>query len=115
MVKWLICAAISVVAIEAEAKAPVDNLGVQAISVADYSTAEAKLTDELRRDPGMPEALLNLAYVYRVTGREQAAVRLYHWVLASPEVNLSVGQSEMSSHNLARRGLAGPKTLAALR
>ena len=115
MKKLLVSLAVSVVAISAHAKTPVDNLGVQAISVSDYSAAEARLTTELRRDPGMPEALLNLAHVYRVTGRLQAATKLYKWVLASPDVELIVGQSGVSSHDLARRGLSGPKALATLR
>lgn len=115
MRKLLLTVAISVIAIGVEAKEPVDNLGVRAISVADFSTAEASLNAQLRRDPGLPEALLNLAHVYRATGRDQAAIKLYRWVLASPDVELSVGQTYMSSHELARRGLGGPQTIAALR
>lgn len=113
--KTLFFMALTAASVGVQAKAPVDNLGVQAISVADYSTAETRLTEELRRDPGLPEALLNLAYVYRATGRDQAAAKLYKWVLSSPEVELMVGQTEVSSHELARRALAGPQSLAALR
>jgi thioredoxin-like negative regulator of GroEL len=115
MKKLLLFVALSAATIGVQAKEPVDNLGVQAISVADYSTAEARLTEELRRDPGLPEALLNLAHVYRATGRNQAATKLYKWVLSSPEVELLVGQTEVTSHELARRALAGPQSLAALR
>lgn len=115
MKKLLFSVAILAMASGVAARGPVDNLGVHAISVADYTTAETILLAELRRDPGMPEALLNLAQVYRATGRAQEATKLYKWVLASPDVELSVGQSEVSSHELARRGLGSAQTLAAFR
>ena len=69
MKKLLLFVALSATAIGVQAKQPVDNLGAQAISAADFSTAETRLTAQLRREPGLPEALLNLAYVYRATGR----------------------------------------------
>lgn len=115
MKNWLIFVACSVASIGIQAKEPVDNLGVRAIAVADFGTAEARLEAQLRRDPGLPEALLNLAHVYRATGRHQSAVKLYKWVLASPEVELIHGQSLISSHELARLGLDSRQTLAVLR
>jgi tetratricopeptide (TPR) repeat protein len=119
MKKLLLFVAFSATAIGVQAKEPVDNLGVQAISAADFSTAEARLNAQLRRDPTMPEALLNLAHVYRATGRPDDAVRMYNRVLISPEIEMTFidaatgNEQSISSHTLAKRGLAIPQSFAA--
>ncbi|MFM9851235.1 MAG: tetratricopeptide repeat protein [Sphingomonadaceae bacterium] len=113
MKKLLLFVAFSATAIGVQAKEPVDNLGAQAISVADYTTAEAQLTTALKRSPDLPEALLNMAYVYRSTGRASAAMALYQHVLAIPSVDL-IGKTDkpISSHDIARRGMAHLQVIA---
>jgi cytochrome c-type biogenesis protein CcmH/NrfG len=113
MKKWLLFVVLSATAIGVQAKEPVDNLGAQAISVADFTSAETQLNAVLRRSPGLPEALLNLAYVYRSTGRATAALALYQQVLDSPDVEL-VGDSAkpIFAHDIARRGMAHLQVIA---
>jgi cytochrome c-type biogenesis protein CcmH/NrfG len=112
MKKLLLFVALSATAIGVQAKQPVDNLGAQAISAADFSTAETRLTAQLRRDPGLPEALLNLAYVYRATGRGSEARELYARVLARPNLELEGGAKPAWSHDIARLGLARMQSFA---
>jgi Tfp pilus assembly protein PilF len=107
MKKLLLFVAFAATAIGVQANEPVDNLGAQAISVADFTTAETKLNTVLKRSPGLPEALLNLAYVYRSTGRANAALALYQRVLDAPDVDLVGGSDKaISAHDIARRGMA---------
>lgn len=107
MKKLLLFVAFSAAAIGVQAKEPVDNLGAQAISVADYTTAETQLNAVLRRSPGLPEALLNMAYVYRSTGRAKAALSLYQRVLDGPNIELMGDTSKpIWAHDIARRGMA---------
>ena len=106
MQKLLLFAALSAISVGAQAKQPVDNLGAKAILAADFSAAETKLTAQLRREPGLPEALLNLAYVYRATGRATDARDLYERVLSRPNLELESGETPAWSHDIARLGLA---------
>lgn len=84
-----------------------DQLGTQAIQAGDYNKAEQILVSELRFNPDMPELKLNLAHVYRHTGRVSDARALYREVLSSPDVMLdqTSAASNVSSHAAARAAL----------
>ena len=92
------------------AAAPVhakDRTGYQAISAGDFERAEKRLEAERRIYPNRPELLLNLAHVYRHTGRTAQARALYARVLAQQPVEMDLPSGEMAtSHQLASLGLA---------
>lgn len=83
-----------------------DRMGYVAIAAKDYGTAEKRLETERRIHPGRPELMLNMAEVYRNTGRNVEARTLYREVLARPVVDLDVPSgASVSSHDLAAAGL----------
>jgi hypothetical protein len=85
-----------------------DRLGYQAIQAGDLLKAERILVAERQFNPGMPEVMLNLAYVYRHTGRTSEARALYRQVLDQPEIMLDSVQPTMtgvSSYAVARTAL----------
>lgn len=85
-----------------------DRLGYQAIQAGDLIKAERILVAEKQFNPGMPEVMLNLAYVYRHTGRTAEARALYRQVLDQPEIMLDSVQPTMtgvSSYAVARTAL----------
>jgi Tfp pilus assembly protein PilF len=89
------------------AKSPVDNFSATAINAADYATAEAQLRARLARAPGLQQAMLNLAYVYRATGKTVEAAALYTRVLKRPNVQLeTTRETPVWSHDLAQRALS---------
>ncbi len=89
------------------AKQPVDNFSATAINAADYATAEAQLRARLARAPGLQQAMLNLAYVYRATGKTAEADALYTRVLKRPNVQLeTTRETPVWSHDLAQRALS---------
>ena len=89
------------------AKQPVDNFSATAINAADYATAEAQLRARLARAPGLQQAMLNLAYVYRATGKTAEATALYTRVLKRPNVQLeTTRETPVWSHDLAQRALS---------
>ena len=88
------------------AKQSVDNFSATAINAADYATAEAQLRARLARAPGLQQAMLNLAYVYRATGKKAEATALYTRVLKRPNVQLeTTRETPVWSHDLAQRAL----------
>jgi Flp pilus assembly protein TadD len=71
-----------------------------------YAPAEEKLLAALRAEPDLPEALLNLAAIYGVTGRTDQARATYQRVLAQDEVAMNLANDEVAgSHAIARKGL----------
>ena len=84
-----------------------DRTGYTAIKQGDFSTAEKTLVAERRIFPARPELMLNLAAVYRNTGRQQEARELYQAVLERPDMLMDVTtERTASSHMLASAGLA---------
>jgi thioredoxin-like negative regulator of GroEL len=84
-----------------------DRNGFQAISAKDFDAAERRLTAERRIYPNKPELMINLASVYRHTGRVAQARALYAAVLEQEPVMLDMPSGrEASSHDLAELGLA---------
>ncbi|WP_374945207.1 tetratricopeptide repeat protein [Sphingomonas sp.] len=83
-----------------------DRTATGAIVTGDYASAERVLVAERRIFPARPELMLNLATVYRQTGRESEAQALYADVLRRPDVLMDMpDQRTMSSHALAQVGL----------
>lgn len=101
-----LAAAAAVLAIAAPAAAK-DRNGYRAIAAQDFGRAERRLAAERRIFPNKPELLINLASVYRNTGRAAEARAMYDAVLAREPVTLATPSGgDASSHDLARRGLA---------
>lgn len=105
--RHLATAAIAVAAVAAvtpvQAK---DRNGYQAIAAQDFAKAERRLLAERRIHPNKPELLINLALVYRRTGRPVEARALYAAVLERDAVELDLPNGGIaSSHELARMGL----------
>ena len=87
--------------------AAADRQAIGAITAGDYDTAERTLSSERRIFPQRPELMLNLAAVYRQTGRDAAARELYADILAREDVPMNtLNQSTSSSHTIAKAGLA---------
>lgn len=100
---------LAIAAIAAAAAAPIqakDRNGYQAIAAQDFATAERRLLAERRIHPNKPELLINLALVYRRTGRSAEARALYAAVMERDAVELDLPNGgAASSHDLARMGL----------
>ncbi|MDB5683273.1 MAG: hypothetical protein JWM75_971 [Sphingomonas bacterium] len=95
---------------------PVDPYQAAAIRHGQLDTAEARLKKEIARGSTMPEVRINLAKVYRATGRNDAAAALYHEVLAAPDVELVLSNGSVANaHALATNGLARQSALASRR
>ena len=84
-----------------------DRTGYTAIAAGDLSTAEQRIVAERKIFPQRPELMLNLASVYRRTGRDSEARALYSAVLERPAVAMDLPSGAVvSSHDLASRALA---------
>jgi len=84
-----------------------DRTGYSQIAAGNMSAAEQRIVAERRIFPDRPELMLNLAAVYRQTGRGAEAKALYAEVLAKPAVALDTPSGAVvSSHTLAERALA---------
>jgi thioredoxin-like negative regulator of GroEL len=89
------------------AAAASDRTGFTAIRQGDFTAAERTLVAERRIYPSRPELMLNLAAVYRNTGRRDEARALYEAVLARPNTLMDVTAERTAwSHTLASAGLA---------
>ena len=79
------------------------------ITRGDYAGAENKLLPRLRDGETSPELLLNLAAVYALTDRPEAAQALYRWVLSERDALMDLTQREggdtRTAHAIAREGL----------
>lgn len=83
-----------------------DLHAAEAIRAGDFVKAEAILIQEQSGRWTTPETLLNLAHVYRHTGRTDSARALYERVMADSNVLMNVGSSRpFWSHDVARAAL----------
>ena len=90
----------------APASAASDFNGAAEIQRGDYAAAERVIAHQLRMWPGDADLLLNLATVYRQTGRVSEARALYRSILAQPDDVMDLpSRAPQSSHALARSGL----------
>lgn len=84
-----------------------ERVGYTEIAAGRLADAEAVLTEQSAIHPRSPELMLNLAAVYARTHRAEQARPLYDQVLRSRSVLLDMpGGDVVSSHEVARRGLA---------
>jgi hypothetical protein len=91
-----------------------DRNGAGAIVAGDYTKAERMLVTERRIFPTRPELMLNLAAVYRQTGRQAEARALYADVLAHEDMLMEMlNRRTVSSHAIARASLARLTQVAA--
>ena len=91
-----------------------DRNATGAIFAGDYVNAERTLAAERRIFPKRAELMLNLAAVYRQTGREAEARKLYADVLARDAVMMDLrDQRTVSSHAIAQIGLSRLTQVAA--
>ena len=106
--KKLIAAALMAASfMAAPAFAATDSYASAAIAQHDYTAAEAQLKDYLAKDRDDPPALLNLAYVYRQTGREAQAIAVYNTVLARVDTRVAKldNGNIVMSHEIAEAAL----------
>lgn len=90
-------------------------LAFSAIMESDWQRAERQLAASSAAETD-PARLLNLAHVYRKTGRELEAKQLYEAVLAERDMTVELASGQpASAHALAQRALAQPTGVAALR
>ncbi|HEX8486017.1 tetratricopeptide repeat protein [Sphingomonas sp.] len=101
----IISGLVAILAVQTGAQAA-DRNATAAIVAGDLPQAERILTTERRIFPNRPELMLNLAAVYRQTGREAEANALYASVLRRPAALMDLpDQQIVSSHVLAQAGL----------
>lgn len=100
-----LAAVLSVSALPASASS--DFNGAPELQRGDYAAAERVIHHQLKMWPGDADLLLNLATVYRQTGRSSDARAVYSAVLARPEDMIDLtDQTSRSSHAVARIGLS---------
>jgi thioredoxin-like negative regulator of GroEL len=91
-----------------------DRNAARAIAAGDYVQAERMLQAERRIFPKRAELMLNLAAVYRQTGRDADARALYADVLKRDSVEMDLlDERTVSSHTIAAKGLARLSQVAA--
>ena len=84
-----------------------DGNGAVQIMKGDYVSAERIILAQEKMFPGDPDLLLNLASVYRYTGRMSEARALYRAVLARPDEMMDVSNAAepQTAHTLASAAL----------
>ncbi|MGJ3629470.1 tetratricopeptide repeat protein [Sphingomonas sp. MMS24-JH45] len=93
-----------------------ERTGYVAIAGGDLAGAQATIERERVIFPNRPELMVSVAAVYARTGRVVEARQAYADVLAGNWVDLELGDGRtMSSHDIARRGLARLDTTIAAR
>ncbi|MEM8826138.1 MAG: tetratricopeptide repeat protein [Pseudomonadota bacterium] len=86
---------------------PKDALGFEAMVDGNWRQAERQLEESAAEFGNDPARLLNLAQVYRVTGREAEARGLYRRVLESEDMVLVLSDGrKVSAHTIAGDRLA---------
>ncbi|WP_182912001.1 tetratricopeptide repeat protein [Sphingomonas cavernae] len=91
-----------------------NRYGFDQIAAKDLKAAETRLDAQRAKEPNEPSVLLNLAYVYKKTGRATEAVTLYNEVLAQPDVLMALGDGRpASSHAIALKAMDRPNGYAA--
>ncbi len=85
-----------------------DHNGYEQIAQGNYAAAERMLVAERRLFPDRPELALNLAAIYRHTGRIGEAKALYLDVLSRPNEQFDVASDRAAwSHDIAAGALRG--------
>jgi hypothetical protein len=93
-----------------------DRTGYTQIAAGNMTAAEQRIVAERRIFPDRPELMLNLAAVYRSTGRDSQARALYSAVLDRPAVAMDLPSGDVaSSHDVAQRALGRFSTQMATR
>lgn len=91
-----------------------NTYGYDHIAARNLQAAEKRLEQQRAEEPDEPSVLINLAWVYRKTGRSAAAEALYERVLAQPDVLMALGSGKPAwSHTLAMKGLGRSTAVAA--
>lgn len=91
-----------------------DFSGARQIAAGDYAGAERAITMQQGLFPRDADLMLNLAIVYRRTGRTEEARRLYEAVLTQPDELLDLPNGRtVKAHALANDGLRRLNTVAA--
>ncbi len=104
--KALLASALAVMGIAGSANAQDAQYAHAAITAGQLPQAERALEREARAGSREPEVLLNLAAVYAMTQRPDAARSLYTRVLADKDASLMMPSDRIASaHDVARRGL----------
>ncbi len=102
----LLGSALAVMGIASSANAQDVQYAHAAITAGNFTSAERSLERETRAGNREPEVLLNLAAVYAMTQRSDAARALYAKVLAGEDASLVLPSARVASaHDVARRGL----------
>lgn len=102
-------AAVGMVAAPAQAGVMKDAAIHQSITKGDFAAAESALVPRLRDGESSPEVLLNLAAVYALTDRPEAAQALYRWVLSERDTVMDLSAREgdtKTAHAIAQDGLS---------
>ena len=86
--------------------------GAVQIMQGDYASAERIIQAQAKIFPGDPDLLLNLASVYRHTGRASEARALYRAVLARPDelMDMANAAEPRTAHTLAKVALGNMDT-----
>lgn len=109
-----ICAGLALAAVAGAATTPAQAGGTSDAAISksimrgDYADAERALLPRLAAGEDTPELLLNLAAVYALTGRTEAAQALYRWVLSERDAVMDLSERDAdssSAHAIAREGL----------
>ncbi|MDJ0275948.1 tetratricopeptide repeat protein [Sphingomonas sp. 2R-10] len=102
----LLGSALAVMGIATSTNAQDAQYAHAAITAGHLTSAERSLERETRAGSREPEVLLNLAAVYAMTQRPDAARDLYAKVLAGKDVSMAMPSAQIASaHDVARRGL----------
>lgn len=96
---------------------PLGSLGYAAIMKGDLARAEAQLLKDKSVDRKDPARLLNLAHIYKKTGRADRARQLYEEVARSgSDLQLELANGDVATaQQFAMRALATPDGYAAIR
>jgi Flp pilus assembly protein TadD len=106
MNRMLIAGAVIAAGLSTAAAAQANPYGYDQIAAKNLQAAEQTLVAQSAVEPDEPSVLLNLAFVYKKTGRQGEASALYERVLAQPDVLMALGSGKpASSHAVAMRGL----------
>lgn len=85
---------------------PANPYGYDHIAAKNLQAAETRLIAQQAAEPDEPSVLLNLAYVYKKTGRAAEAASLYERVLGQPDVLMALGSGKPAwSHALAMKAM----------
>lgn len=102
----LIAGALVAIGLSTAAGAQGNPYGYDQIAAKNLQAAERTLVAQSAVEPDEPSVLLNLAFVYKKTGRAAEANALYERVLAQPDVLMALGSGKPAwSHAVAMKGI----------